>query len=282
MKFSLGFATLSLLLATAVVEATSLHDSALPRRHASHPHARDISNPPSARKRCKSRNIAPGSTSSANPAHSSAPHNNSVTKPQNSHLQKPAPATSGVIRVNPGKCGSIGATETVSKLQGPNGHIDWINCGVTSGGWTPPRVEMGQLITASLDSARHTAFAACSDQIIATFNKYGNQFGIPPIVLASFAMQESGCNPSTTGGAGEQGLMQITKDKCGGAPNGNCKDIDFNIKTGAQYFTNVLAQNNGDVFKTIGEYNGWSVGMTYAGATQAAHSSCCRCQNNLD
>ena len=44
-------------------------------------------------------------------------------------------------------------------------------------------------------------------------------------MLASFAMQESSCNPSAVGGAGEQGLMQITKDKCKGAPNGNCKDI---------------------------------------------------------
>jgi hypothetical protein len=48
---------------------------------------------------------------------------------------------------------------------------------------------------------------------------------VPPIILASFAMQESSCNPSAVGGAGEQGLMQITRDKCKGAPNGNCKDI---------------------------------------------------------
>lgn len=47
---------------------------------------------------------------------------------------------------------------------------------------------------------------------------------VPPIMLASFAMQESSCNPATVGGAGEQGLMQITKDKCGSAPGGNCKD----------------------------------------------------------
>jgi hypothetical protein len=38
-------------------------------------------------------------------------------------------------------------------------------------------------------------------------------------------MQESSCNPSAVGGAGEQGLMQITQEKCKGAPNGNCKDI---------------------------------------------------------
>lgn len=38
-------------------------------------------------------------------------------------------------------------------------------------------------------------------------------------------MQESSCNPNTVGGAGEQGLMQLTKDKCTNAPNGNCKDV---------------------------------------------------------
>lgn len=37
-------------------------------------------------------------------------------------------------------------------------------------------------------------------------------------------MQESSCNPDTVGGAGEQGLMQITVDKCGGAPGSNCRD----------------------------------------------------------
>ena len=62
-------------------------------------------------------------------------------------------------------------------------------------------------------------------------------------------MQESGCDPSRVGGAGEQGLMQITPDKCGNAPNGNCQDIvrfflastqetlrhNFIIVTGLQY-----------------------------------------------
>jgi hypothetical protein len=43
-------------------------------------------------------------------------------------------------------------------------------------------------------------------------------------MLASFAMQESSCIPTTVGGAGEQGLMQVTVDKCGGAPGGNCQD----------------------------------------------------------
>ena len=38
---------------------------------------------------------------------------------------------------------------------------------------------------------------------------------------------------------------------------------DYNIKTGAEFFANLLAGNKGDVFKTIGMYNGWSLGMTY-------------------
>lgn len=50
-------------------------------------------------------------------------------------------------------------------------------------------------------------------------------FLVPPILLASIALQESSCNPSTVGGNGEQGLMQLTRDKCGGAPGGNCQDV---------------------------------------------------------
>lgn len=37
-------------------------------------------------------------------------------------------------------------------------------------------------------------------------------------------MQESTCNPGAVGEGGEQGLMQISKDKCVNAPGGNCQD----------------------------------------------------------
>jgi hypothetical protein len=85
---------------------------------------------------------------------------------------------------------------------------------------------MQDIITQSLSSAVQSPsspFKACS-KYITLFETYGAQYGISPIILASFAMQESSCNPNTVGGAGEQGLMQITRDKCGGAPGGNCKD----------------------------------------------------------
>ncbi|KAG2351289.1 hypothetical protein BDR07DRAFT_1386260 [Suillus spraguei] len=95
-------------------------------------------------------------------------------------------------------------------------------------------------------------------------------------------MQESSCNPNTVGGDGEQGLMQLTSDKCVGAPNGNCQDVDFNIGAGAVFFSQLLDENDGDLLSSIGHYNGWFQGMTYANATAAAYSGNCRGQNNLD
>ncbi|KAI5123701.1 hypothetical protein M0805_001727 [Coniferiporia weirii] len=194
-----------------------------------------------------------------------------------------ASAATGLINVV-STCGDIGATKDVTAVSGPNGDIDWLNCGVNSGGWQPPNVQVSDLVAVDLSWAvqqANTPFSACSDYI-SLFEQYGNQYGIPPIMLASFAMQESSCNPNTVGGAGEQGLMQLTKDKCGDAPGGNCKDPDYNIRTGASYFSSSLASNNYNVLLTIGMYNGWTRGLTYDEATAAAYTSCCRCQNNLD
>ena len=95
-------------------------------------------------------------------------------------------------------------------------------------------------------------------------------------------MQESSCEPNAVGGAGEQGLMQLTKDKCSDAPSGNCKDPvsrgcvahphfilvlshvlqNYNIMTGAKYFSDTLNGNNGNLLLTIGGYNGWPRGLT--------------------
>jgi len=159
-----------------------------------------------------------------------------------------------------------------------------LNCGLTGGGWNPPYVEISDLIFVPLTTAiqsRSSPFKACKPYI-SYFEKYGQQLGIPSIILASFAMQESSCNPNTIGGAGEQGLMQITKDKCGGAPGGNCRDPDFNIRTGAHFFANTLKDSGNNVIVAAGLYNGWRRGLTYSQATAAAKTRCCRCQNNCD
>lgn len=97
--------------------------------------------------------------------------------------------------------------------------------------------------------------------------------------------------------------MQITSDKCGDAPNGDCYDPDYNIATGSAYFKNRLDSFDGNVLLALGVsallskiptlhhdlrildvqgYNGWSAGMTYSSATAAANTGCCKCQNNLD
>lgn len=94
---------------------------------------------------------------------------------------------------------------------------------------------------------------------------------VPPIILASIAMQESSCNPNTVGGGGEQvccvtlhplityaraslfqGLMQLNKEKCLAAPGGNCQDVDYNISTGAAFFAQSLKDHGGDLLCTIG------------------------------
>jgi hypothetical protein len=120
------------------------------------------------------------------------------------------------------------STEEVTALSGPNGHIDWLNCGFEADhGWQPPYIRMEDIITHSLSSAYTkpgSPFKACS-QYIWIFEKYGGQYNIPPILLASFAMQESSCQPDVVGGGGEQGLMQISGEKCIGAPIlGGCRD----------------------------------------------------------
>jgi hypothetical protein len=74
---------------------------------------------------------------------------------------------------------------------------------------------------------------------------------------------------------------------------------DFNVRTGAKFFSDSLSGNNGNLLLTMGGYNGWFKGMTVVcafpprmmlpaltrtqgDATKMQKSSCCRCQQNLD
>ncbi|CUA74820.1 hypothetical protein RSOLAG22IIIB_05715 [Rhizoctonia solani] len=182
-------------------------------------------------------------------------------------------------------CGPIGATLNTTKYSGPNGSQSWLSCGLNSTqGWHPPRFTVKDIIAKDLETAANmtnSPFTRCQ-QFFPLFYKYSQMYDVPAILIASFANQESGCNPGTIGGGDEQGLMQITPDKCGGAPNGNCLDPDFNIRTAIAYFASELTRHNGSILHTIGAYNGWYEGMTVPAATAAANTSCCRCQQNLD
>ncbi|KIJ49621.1 glycoside hydrolase family 23 protein [Sphaerobolus stellatus SS14] len=246
-------------------------------------------------KRCKTRpspsEVGSSATSTpaptpaaAAPVVSAVASSSAAAQPQSSSssgsVSSPA---SGLLTVG-SACGASGATSQITSSSGPNGNIDFLNCGINSGGWNPPNVQANQLITADFETALSspgTPFGPCAPYWD-LFRTYANQHGFSPLILASIAMQESTCNPGAVGGGGEQGLMQITKDKCGNAPGGNCQDPDYNIRTGAQFFADTLAGSGGNVIATLGKYNGWYTGLTYAAATAARYTSCCRCQNNLD
>ena len=118
-------------------------------------------------------------------------------------------------------------TGETTSTSGPNGSIYWLNNGIDkSTGWNPPNVTVSDLVYRDLKTVTaepNNIYEPCAPYV-QMFEEYGEEFGVPPIMMAAFAMQESSCNPDAVGEGGEQGLMQISKDKCGGAPNGNCKD----------------------------------------------------------
>ncbi|CAE6485995.1 unnamed protein product [Rhizoctonia solani] len=253
-------------------------------------------------KRCKPKNTtAPVAT----PEPESAPAPESVPAPASEPASKspepsptpapapaPAPApvpennsgSGDVIKVKSSGCGDTGATSDVTKTSGPNGSQEWLNCGVNGGGWTPPYMKVSDLKFKDLGAefaSGNSIFKNCAPYLDAIYSASG-QTGLPAIMIASIMMQESSCNKDTVGGGGEQGLMQITHEKCGGAPGGNCKDPWFNIHTGAKYLADQINNCGGNVLEALGSYNGWYKGLTYGKATAARYTNCCRCQNNLD
>jgi len=186
----------------------------------------------------------------------------------------------GIIKTTDNSCGGVGATHDVTATTGPNGSLKWLNCGIDGkDGWNPPYVAVKDVVSVDLNDAlkdSNSPFQPCA-QYAWAFNKASQEHNVPSIFLAAFALQESTCNPKAVGGMGEQGLMQLTKDKC--PHDGDCKDIWYNVNAGAKYFSSLLDQFGGNLLLAIGNYNGWHKGMTYHDATDATD---CRAQNNLD
>lgn len=203
-------------------------------------------------------------------------------KSRSESLIPSSPGFSSLLQVN-SACGKARATSAVTVSSGPNGHESFLNCGISGNGWNPPEVTMSMVKSISLDQEpAKTTFSPCL-KFRYLFEKYGKSYGIPPIFLAAFAMQESNCRPDAVGdNGGAFGLMQITKDKCGDAPNGNCADPNYNVKMGAKTFDDGLKEANGNVLKALGGYNGWITGLTKSKALQAKDQGCCVCQQNLD
>lgn len=74
----------------------------------------------------------------------------------------------GTLSVNDGKCGWCNADG-----DHPNGSQDWLNCGLNSGGWSPPHVNIDQLIVKDLNP--NGVFAPCA-QYFDLFRQYGGEF----------------------------------------------------------------------------------------------------------
>ncbi|GAA5920242.1 hypothetical protein JCM1841_000438 [Sporobolomyces salmonicolor] len=181
-------------------------------------------------------------------------------------------------------CGESGASSEY-----PNGAESWLNCGISkndpSSGWTPPNgVTLDHITTVSIEHALATnsVWKPC-EPFIPLFEQIGIETGLPAILLAAFALQESTCNPNTMGdNGGAFGLMQITEDKCGGRNAKQCSEPEYNVRTAANYFKQELGNQNGAFLKALGAYNGWYSGLSYTSATAAAYGDCCQCQQNLD
>lgn len=111
---------------------------------------------------------------------------------------------------------------TVSKSSGPNGEQDWFNCNLNSG-WTPPVMKLDQIVSISMEDAlgmSDNQFGACS-KYLDIFNAASTKYNIPVLMLASFAMQESTCNPNASSG-GTVGLFQLASANC--PEGGDCMD----------------------------------------------------------
>ncbi|KAG8886218.1 hypothetical protein FRB97_006221 [Tulasnella sp. 331] len=195
-----------------------------------------------------------------------------------------------LIQVEDSKCGPSRATWPPTVASGPNGHIDWIDCGISATnpkddhGWTPPTVTLNELVYMDLGTALRdpkTPFGACR-KYLDSFTRVAGSKGLPAILLASFAMQESTCNPKATGKGGEVGMFQLAPENCKGVSREECYEQETNMRLAAEYIQAQIHAAGGSILLMIGNYNGWNKGMTYQDGTKARHSSCCYCQNNLD
>jgi hypothetical protein len=75
----------------------------------------------------------------------------------------------GQIQVNDGRCGWCNSSPGA-----PNGAEEWLNCGIHSGGWTPPYLALNQVVAADLNA--NGIFAPCAPYFD-LFTQYGGEFG---------------------------------------------------------------------------------------------------------
>jgi hypothetical protein len=139
-------------------------------------------------------------------------------------------------------------------------------------------VKLEEIVYVDLETAisNGNTFDACKPHVD-LFNQYGKQYNIPPIMLAAFAMQESGCSQDVNNSAGTIGMFQLAPENCRHYQT-DCEQLDGNIEAACKLIIDYMSAANGNVVAMVGGYNGWSDGMT---ASQAK-SHPCNQQQNLD
>lgn len=167
----------------------------------------------------------------------------------------------------------------------PNGKSDFLACGINKynplSAWNPPHVKLSDLkMISSSEATKKDVFKPCAPYKSA-FDQAAQKYRIPSVLLMSFALQESTCQPHLDGNNGEVGIMQITSDKCEGHSREACKEVSYNVDRGAAYVRRMLDEHDGNALAAFGAYNGWEPQkMTYASATSRKYG--CYAQNNLD
>lgn len=193
---------------------------------------------------------------------------------------------SAVISVSqPASCPSVNASAKTTETTGPNGSLFFLTCGISdtdqyNGGWSPPTIRFDQLVVnadfSSVQAVSSSVFRPCAP-FYDIFRNASADIGVPSVLLAAFAMQESGCNPYATGAGGSAGLLQLSPDKC---TNSNCYDPWANIYIGARYLKSLLDADP-NIVQAVGNWNGWYKGMTFANVRSALDWNC-YAQQNLD
>jgi hypothetical protein len=221
---------------------------------------------------------APSSEAPA-PAPSDNGNNDNNNNNNNNNNSGGGGSQPGTIQADGSPCGGPNASTSPTKTGGPNGSEEWLTCNIRSSGWAPPPIFRSNIKYVDLGSVindPHSLFYACRDYL-GDFNYHAGQTGLPAILLASIALQESSCNRYARGPNGEYGLMQLTGEKC--PSNGDCLDPGTNIGIGARYLASTADSVGGNLAQAMGMYNGWFPGMTEGDANGRPT---CGQRSNLD
>lgn len=123
--------------------------------------------------------------------------------------------------------------------------------------FTPLRAEHSQIVQDNVLLNR------APEQYRPMIKRYAAEYGLPVGVLASMLHTESRYKPGAQSPTGAMGLAQIMpdtwRDITRNDPTANPYNPEHSIKYGAQYLSQMVKNNNGDIDKALAAYN-WGPG----------------------